>query len=40
MNTFGSCHYNYNQGVMQWLHWSGPLEIRYAWSGPRSKTSL
>jgi len=20
----------YNQGVMQWFHWSGALEIKYA----------
>jgi len=24
----------YNQNVMQWFHWSGPLEIKYAWNGP------
>jgi len=25
----------YNQGVIQWLHWSGgPLEIKLAWSCP------
>jgi len=23
-----------NQGVMQWFHWSGPLEIKYAWRVP------
>jgi len=30
----------YNQGVMQWFHWSGALEIKYAWSGPWTETSL
>jgi len=30
----------YDQGVIQWLHWSGPLEIRVAWSGPWTETSL
>jgi len=30
----------YNQGVMQWLQWSGPLAIKYVWSGPRTETSL
>jgi len=30
----------YNQGVIQWFHWSGPLEIKYAWSGPGTETSL
>jgi len=28
------------QGVMQWLHWSGPLEIKFAWIGPWTVTSL
>jgi len=30
----------YNQDVVQWLHWSGPLEIKFAWSGPWTETSL
>jgi len=30
----------YNQGVMQWLHWSGPLENKYAWSGNGTETNL
>jgi len=30
----------YNQGVVQWLHWSGPLEIKFARSGPWAETSL
>jgi len=30
----------YNQGVIQWLHWSGPLEIKFAWIGPWTETSL
>jgi len=25
---------------MQWFHWSGPLQIKYAWSGPGTETSL
>jgi len=28
---------HYNQGVIQWLHWSGPLEIKFAWIGPRTE---
>jgi len=24
----------YNQGVLHRLHWSGPLEIKFVWSGP------
>jgi len=31
---------NTYQGVMQWLHWSSPLEIKFAWSGPWTETSL
>jgi len=27
----------YNKGAMQWLHWSGPLEIKFAWIGPELK---
>jgi len=30
----------YNKGVKQWLHWFGPLEIKFAWSGPWTETSL
>jgi len=30
----------YNQGVVQWLHWSGPLEFKFTWSGPWTETSL
>jgi len=30
----------YKQGVTKWLHWSGPLEIKFAWSGPWTETSL
>jgi len=30
----------YNQGDIQWLHWSGPLEIKFAWSGPWTEASL
>jgi len=29
-----------NQGVVHWLCWSGPLEIKFAWSGPWTETSL
>jgi len=29
-----------NQGVIQWLHWSIPLDIKFAWIGPWSETSL
>jgi len=25
---------------MQWFHWSGPLQIKYAWNGPGTETSL
>jgi len=31
---------SYNQGVIQWLHWSSLLEIKFAWSGPWTETSL
>jgi len=27
----------YNQGA---LHWSGPLEIKFVWSGPWTERSL
>ena len=30
----------HNKGVIQWLYWSGPLEIKFAWSGPWTETSL
>jgi len=30
----------YNKGVIQWLHWFGPFEIKFAWSGPWTETSL
>jgi len=30
----------YYQGVIQWLHWYGPLEIKFAWIGPWTETSL
>jgi len=30
----------YNQGVTYWLHWSGPFEMKFAWSGPWTGTSL
>ena len=39
MKIVGSCQC-FNQGVIQWLHWSGPLEIKLAWSGPWTSTSL
>jgi len=31
---------SYNQGFIQWLHWSGPLEIKFAWIGPWTETSF
>jgi len=30
----------YNKGVIQWVHWSGPLEIKFAWRDPWTETSL
>jgi len=30
----------YNHGVLHWLRWSGPLEIKFAWTGPWTETSL
>jgi len=30
----------YNQGVLHRLHWPGPLEIKFVWSGPCTETSL
>jgi len=39
MKTVGSCH-TYNQGVIQWLHWSGPLEIKFARINPWTEMSL
>ena len=30
----------YNQGVIQWLHWFGLLEIKFAWSVSWTETSL
>jgi len=30
----------YNQGVIHWLHRSGPFEMKFAWSGPWTEMSL
>jgi len=30
----------YNHGVLRWLRWSGPLEIKFGWSCPWTETSL
>jgi len=30
----------YYQGVIEWLHWTHPPEIKLAWSGPWTETSL
>jgi len=27
----------YNHGVLHWLRWSGPLEIKFAWTDPWTK---
>jgi len=40
MKAVGSCVViTYNQGI-HWSHWSGPFEIKFAWSGSWTETNL